>query len=151
MKTALMVIICLAAGAVGGFMFAQNETGRVKLELKSLRAQMTEKISGLEKQVTEAAKAADAKMAEGVKAANAKMAEGVKAANAKLGKQVSELEAALAKSKKDAESAMSELSTAKNDVGEKTKMIDELKAKISQLESAARGTPPPPGQPSPPQ
>ncbi len=140
MKTVLMVIICLAAGAVGGFMFAQNETGRVKLELSSLQAQMTEKISGLEKQVAEAAKAAEAKMAEGVKAANAK-----------LGEKVSELEAALAKSKKAAEGAMSELTTSKNDVGEKSKMIDELKAKINQLESAARGTPPPPGQPKPPQ
>ena len=85
----------------------------------------------------------------------AEMSEKVAGAEKQMSEKVSGLEAELAKAKKDAETATAELATFKNDVGEKAKMIDELKAKIQQLEASssaapappASTTPPPPGQP----
>ncbi len=85
----------------------------------------------------------------------AEMSEKVSSVEKQMSDKVSGLEAELAKAKKDAETATAELSTFKTDVGEKAKEIDELKAKIQQLEASssaapappASTTPPPPGQP----
>ena len=94
------------------------------------------------------------KVKQQLSAAQTEMSEKVAAAEKNMADKVSGLEAELAKAKKAADSATTQLTTFKNDVGEKAKMIDELKAKIKQLETSAASTPPPasstpppPGQP----
>ena len=70
-----------------------------------------------------------------------KAKEQLSAVQSQMSEKVSGLEAALAKAKKDAEGVMTELTTFKNDVGEKSKMIDELKAKIKSMEPAGQAAP----------
>ena len=83
------------------------------------------------------------KVKQQLSAAQTEMSEKVAAAEKKMAEKVSGLEDELAKAKKAAQGAAAQLTTFKNDVGEKAKMIDELKAKIKQLETSAAATPPP--------
>lgn len=73
-----------------------------------------------------------------------KMQEQLSTIQAQMSEKLSGLEAELAKVKKDAEGALSELETSKNDVGEKSKMIEDLQAKIKELESEVEAAPKPP-------